>query len=80
MNKCKKQSRPKDMSNGRWISCKKRERRKTFEFSHQLNPRVGRSCAPNDRQMFRRPVALGRTASVQHCFKVQPDLLILIFS
>ena len=41
---------------GRRISCKKRERRKTFELRSQLNSRVGRRCVPDNRRMFRRPV------------------------
>ena len=60
-------------SNGRRISCKKRESRKTFELRRQLNSHVGRRCAPDDRRMFRRPLN-GRAASVQHCFKPQRSL------
>ena len=61
------------LSNGRRISCKKRESRTAFEFRRQLNSHVGRRCAPDDRRMFRRPLN-GRAASVQlplnlHCRK-----------
>ena len=52
-------------SNGRRISCKKRESRTAFELRRQLNSHVGRRCAPDDRRMFRRPLN-GRAASVQH--------------
>ena len=51
-------------SNGRRISCKKRESRTAFELRRQLNSHVGRRCAPDDRRMFRRPLN-GRAASVQ---------------
>ena len=53
------------LSNGRRISCKKRESRTAFELRRQLNSHVGRRCAPDDRRMFRRPLN-GRAASVQH--------------
>ena len=61
------------LSNGRRISCKKRESRTAFELRRQLNSHVGRRCAPDDRRMFRRPLN-GRAASVQlplnlHCRK-----------
>ncbi|MGP1576175.1 MAG: hypothetical protein ACTTH7_01570 [Treponema sp.] len=36
--------------NGRRIGCKKRESRKAFELRRQLNPHVGRRCAPDDRR------------------------------
>ena len=49
---------------GQRISRKKRERRKTFEFRRQLNPRVGRRCAPDDRRRFRRPVARARSVRI----------------
>ena len=55
---------------GRRISCKKRESRKAFELRRQLNPHVGRRCAPDDRRRFRRPLN-GRAASVQHAVKLQ---------
>ena len=60
-------------SNGRRISCKKRESRSAFELRRQLNSHVGRRCASDDRRMFRRPLN-GRAASVQltlnlHCRK-----------
>ena len=32
------------------ISCKKGESQKAFELRRQLNPRVGRRCAPDDRR------------------------------
>ena len=51
--------------NGRRISCKKRESRTAFELRRQLNSRVGRRCAPDNRRRFRRPLN-GRAASVQH--------------
>ena len=51
--------------NGRRISFKKRESRKVFELRRQLNPHVGRRCAPDDRRRFRRPLN-GCAASVQH--------------
>ena len=60
-----KKSFSKTTSNGRRISCKKRESRKVFELRRQLNSRVGRRCAPDDRRRFRRPL-YGRSASVQH--------------
>ena len=55
----------KRQSNGRRISCKKRESRKAFELRRQLNSHVGRRCAPDNRRRFRRPLN-GRAASVQH--------------
>ena len=61
-------------SNGRRISCKKRESRKTFELRRQLNSHVGRRCAPDDRRMFRRPLN-GRAASVQHSLNLHLRLV-----
>ena len=51
---------------GRRISCKKRESRKFFELRRQLNPHVGRRCAPDNMRRFRRPVE--RTRSVRSTF------------